>query len=125
MDLQVLREAARTLKPNGWFVLDFLNRNAVLEALIPLEEREISGGRVTIRRWVDPESDRINKQITIEQTGGNRREFRESVFLYSGDQLMRMLRTAGFDVVQTYGDYNGAEFTRRSPRLILIGAKRV
>mgnify|MGYP005835944193 CR=1 FL=1 len=124
MDLQVMREASRTLKTGGWFVLDFLNRTAVLETMVPHEEREITNGRVTIRRWVNLKADRINKQISIEQTGKNRSEFRESVFLYTDDQLIRMLQTAGLETVRIHGDYNGAEFTSRSPRLILIGHKR-
>jgi SAM-dependent methyltransferase len=125
MDVLVLREASRTLKPGGWFVLDFLNRTATLATMVPHEEREISDGRVTIRRWVDPDADRIFKEITIEQTGASLREFRESVFLYSDEQLIRMLQTAGLHPVHIYGDYNGAEFTQCSPRLILIGSKRV
>jgi SAM-dependent methyltransferase len=121
-DSQVLNECARVLLPDGDFVLDFLNAARVRRSIIPQEEIQLGGLKVTIRRRLDETAARIQKQIIIHD-GDRLREYVESVNLYSELELMHMLNSVGIRVQRKFGDYHGAEHAEDSERLILIGKK--
>ena len=51
---------------------------------------------------------------------GRRGELRHSLRLYTPAELVAMLRRAGLELEQTWGDYDGAELSLDSRRLILL-----
>lgn len=110
----------RSLRPGGWFLQDFFNVPYVVENLVR-EDREVRDhSEIHQRRWV--EDGRVNKQITI-RSNGDTQSFCESVRLYTIDDFRKMYLEAGFDLVETYGDYDGHPHTKSSPRLILHAQK--
>jgi ubiquinone/menaquinone biosynthesis C-methylase UbiE len=122
-DNQAVLEAAHTsLKPGGIFLLDYLNRDHLIENLIPRDEKPLPDGRVHNVRCLTDQCRRVEKTTTYIKNG-NKRQFRESVRLYSQPEMMRRFRAAGFVKVCSYGTFRGDEFTKDSRRLILVGKK--
>jgi hypothetical protein len=111
---------ARVLAPGGTFMLDFLNAARVREDLVPEDCREVEDRRVVqVREIIDGV---VVKRIRIEPVaGGPARHFEERVRLYSCEQLVSLLAGVGLATTARFGDYVGASYFDRSPRLILAG----
>ncbi len=121
-DKVVLQRVARALKPNGWYVLDFLNEHLVRNTLQPETRRTLGELDVLEQRMLFGE--RVVKSITLCENGITHR-FIESVRLYSQAELTAMLNAVGLCVHHYLGDYDGGAFERHaSPRLILIAQKQ-
>ena len=119
-DRNVLREISRVLSPGGVFMLDFLNAARVRADLVAEDSREVKGNRIVqFRRILE---DVVVKTIRVEPiAGGASRDFEERVRLYSPRELEALLAEVGLVTEQRFGDYEGASFVSRSPRLILAG----
>ena len=117
-NLQVVREMARVLATDARFLFDYLNVDRELEKLVERESRESPMGRVTIERWFDLQDRSFVKRITI---GAKR--YLERVRGYSLEEIASMFTSHGLVIEQAFGDFDGAEFTRTSPRLILVGKR--
>lgn len=119
-DRRVLGEVRRVLRSGGAFLLDFLNAEQVRRELVPEDVREVDGRTVRQQRWI--EEDTVVKEIEI---GGRDQEdartFQERVRLYEPEELATMLEDAGLRVRERRGDYRGAPFGDRAPRLLLAG----
>jgi SAM-dependent methyltransferase len=117
---RALAAMTTALRPGGWFLQDFLNAPQVIDTLQPSDTHTVNGVTVQQRRWI--ENDRINKRITIDQD--DRTEtYRESVRLFTLEELTALYETVGLDLVSTYGDYDGSPHTDDSPRLLLYARK--
>ncbi|MBO2532940.1 MAG: class I SAM-dependent methyltransferase [Thermoactinomycetaceae bacterium] len=117
---RVLAEIRRVLKPGGRFLIDFLNRPAVLRSLVPVSEREEDGVKIREERWI--EGDVVCKRIFVSDARGERR-YEERVKMYSRDQMEEMMRRAGLSVQQVWGDFEGNPHTERSRRMIIAGRR--
>ncbi len=123
-NFRVLEEIVRLLTPGGRFLIDFLNRDRVLDRLEPKEVQEIAGRRVEIERWYDPATRRINKRMRLDSPeGSGAKTYLESVRAYSRDEVTIGLRWAGLEVDAHFGNFQGDAFHRDSDRLILVGHK--
>jgi SAM-dependent methyltransferase len=112
-----LGEMVATLRPGGWFVIDFLNAAAVRAQLVPSETRRLDGTQVAVRRSVSADGRYVCK--TIEPAGGRR--FTERVRLFGPQEIAAMLLAAGLSVRHRFGDYDASPLTAASPRTILLG----
>ena len=111
-----LGEMVSTVRPGGWFVIDFLNPAAVRRQLIPEETIELSGSVVKVSRSVSPDGRYVCKNIRADG-----RQFRERVRLFEPEQISTMLATAGVTVRFRFGDYDAAPLTSDAARSILMG----
>jgi len=114
-----LAEMVATVRPNGWFVIDFLNAGTVRSRLVPRETRRLDGEPVEVERAVSPDGRYVCKTI---RTGHGRR-FTERVRLFGTEEIEAMLRNAGVTVRERYGDYDAGPLSSDSPRTILIGQR--
>lgn len=120
----VLEELARVCRPGGHVVIDFFNAGLVRASLEPESLRRTAAGwLVRERREIRGEPPRVEKHIRIESAGGQMQEIRESVRLYTREELEQMLARAGVPVVRRFGDYAGSPLTGLSPRVILFGRR--
>lgn len=118
---RVLRSVYDSLHPGGVYWLDFLNPCFVSRNLVPrshtrlhdhievVETRRIMGGRIV-------------KDIHF-QGGDKKKSYRESVRLFTREELENMFVSAGFRIIDGFGDYNGHKWSKRSERTILVGKK--
>jgi SAM-dependent methyltransferase len=112
-----LRQMVATLRPRGWFVIDFLNAPAVRARLVARETQRLDGAEVRVTRSVSPDERYVCK--TIETASGRR--FTERVRLFGADEIAAMLAEAGVAVRYQFGDYDASPLRADSPRTILLG----
>jgi SAM-dependent methyltransferase len=112
-----LDEMIGTVRPGGWFVIDFLNSAAVRRQLVPEETLEVAGSTVRVSRSVSPDGRYVCKSIL----GAEGRQFRERVRLFEPQQMADMLEGAGVTVQFRFGDYDAAPLMPSSPRTVLVG----
>jgi SAM-dependent methyltransferase len=114
-----LAEMVATLRPGGWFVIDFLNPDLVRRGLVPEETVTLDGAPVRMRRAVSADGRYVSK--TIETAAGRR--FTERVRLFGAEEIAAMLGGQGVAVRHRFGDYDAAPHGARSPRTILAGQR--
>lgn len=123
---RILEAIGSVLEPGGRFLIDYLNPVQVQATLVPETRTRLpDGSEVLQRRRVDQEHHRVEKDILIREPGGAERTFRESVRLYSREEMAGMIEHSGLGLDTVYGDFTtaAAPFGPGSPRMILVGRK--
>lgn len=109
------------LNKNGYFVLDYFNRDFLINNLIPSSSKEYNGLMIKEKREI--KGDRVVKSINIIKENRSKLFF-ESVRLYSKDYILERFSGFGYSLAQLFGDYNGSSFNEdKSQRLIMIFRK--
>ena len=112
-----LREMVATVRPGGWFAIDFLNPATVRARLIPCERLAVKGREVEVTRTLSSDGHHVCK--TIRTAEGRR--FVERVRLFEPDEIEAMLGGTGVTVRHRFGDYDASPMLPGSPRTILAG----
>jgi SAM-dependent methyltransferase len=119
---QVLQEMSRLLKPNGKFIIDFLNPDYVISNLVPSSERFTDGVKIEESRSIEDQY--VRKRIVIKEDLQQDRHYLEQVKLYRLPEFEVMLKQTNLRVDHVFGDYNQSPYVEASsPRLILVGHK--
>ncbi|MGH7586384.1 MAG: class I SAM-dependent methyltransferase, partial [Gemmatimonadales bacterium] len=116
---RAMAEMVATVRPGGWFVLDYLNADRVRETLVPEEDATLAGARVHIRRRLEGEGHRVVKEIGL----ADGRRFLERVRLFEPPALEDMISAAGGVVRMRFGDYKGGPLGHARPRTLLIAER--
>ena len=119
----VLGELRRVLRPDGRFLIDYLNPVHVADHLVPYSERidEETGWTIEERREIADGA--VVKRIRIAEPDGAERTYTERVRLYAREWIEDKLPRAGLRPEAVFGDYDGAAYDRdRSARLIVTGS---
>ncbi|MCK9425655.1 MAG: class I SAM-dependent methyltransferase [Ignavibacteriaceae bacterium] len=112
----------KLLSEDGIFVFDFLNAEYVKENLIPFSKNMIDDMVIEQTRKI--EGNNVVKQIVLIQNG-NRKNYRESVRLYSKKELFNALTKNNLSTEIIFGSYTGDAFNEiSSSRLILLCKKK-
>lgn len=118
-----IRTIANGLKPNGIFVIDYLNVHYSEDHLVHNEEKTINGTRYEIRRWHD-ETHFYKKIIITDSLLLQPIDYTEKVSKFSFGDLNDMLSYHGLQVQEVFGDYQlGSYDVRTKPRLIIVAKK--
>lgn len=124
-NLSVFREVARLLRPGGWFLFDYLNRDPVLDSLVAQSERRVGGQMVREERNYDSDSRILSKRVEILDDSVPVREWEERLFLFTPSEIEEGMSRAGLEVRNKYGDYGGGEFRDDSRRLIVYSLRKM
>jgi len=120
-NFKFINTAYRLLNENGFYVLDYFNKNYLLANLTAENEKLIDSKIIIEKRKVV--NDRIIKEIQIKN-GLEEQHFIESVRLYSKIEIDREFKKIGFIPVSVFGDYDGTNYDEQnSSRLILFFKK--
>jgi SAM-dependent methyltransferase len=92
-----------TVRPGGWFVIDFLNAEQVRSALVPSESMQFGTQSVAIARVISADGRFVRK--TIRMPDG--RAFEERVRLLGAAELEQMITAHGAVITARFGDYAG------------------
>ena len=118
---EVIQKAFELMNSGGWFVLDYFNKNYILNNLIPITVENIAGKRITQTREI--KNNRVEKNIII-RNGEKESHYQESVRLYSKEEVIKILERTGFEILKIFGDFDGSKFdANNSPRLIVFSKK--
>lgn len=124
-DVQALSSLHTALKPGALFLLDTMNLFWLVKNYQPRGWRESPDD--TRRLWEKREFDfltnRNHAEIICQETGGEERRQQTDHRIYSPAELAAVLRQAGFEPVQLYGEFDGQEFNFDSRRLIMISRR--
>lgn len=110
-----LGQMLSTVRPGGWFVIDFLNAEQVRSALVPLESATFGALTAEVRRSLIENGRFVRKTITMSDG----RRFEERVRLLDAPALEGMIRAHGARICERFGDYLGAPLGQ-GPRTILF-----
>ena len=120
---KVLHEIDRLLKPNGKFLIDFLNPGYVKRTLVPHSTRHDE--EHVIQEYRTIEAGFVKKQIVIQQDNEPARRYSEQVRLYDKQDFERMLSKTALHIDHVYGGYDGSPYDEQSSlRLIMTGTKK-
>ena len=108
-----------TLRPGGWFVIDFLHAATVIDALVLAERMTLAEAPVDVTRRLLEGGRFVEKTIRL----ADGRQFTERVRLFTPTELESMLHAAGTTIRCRFGDYAGAPLTAGSPRVILFAER--
>jgi len=123
-DARVLHAVCRALRPGGTFLLDTLNRDAIVGSLVPSEERRLGAKQLRVRRRISSDGRRVEKLTRISQPGSPETVYRESVRMYTCEELEHMLADAQFVNVRCYGALDGRVYTPDAPRLVVSAVRK-
>lgn len=121
-DRRVFHSIANSLKKEGFFVLDFLNENWVINTLNPNYIKTKDGIDFHIKKRIEERN--IIKDISFKDDG-KEFHFYEKVKLHTLEEIENYAKDAGFEKVKVFGDYQLREFDlESSPRCIHIFRKK-
>lgn len=121
-NVAVVTEIERVLAPGGRFLCDTFGRDYVLARLVEEENRSTAEREYRIRRWWNPDTRRVEKEIEVRRDA-SKAVFRESVRAYTAEELTTIFRGAGLAVEAAWGDFEGGPAGSDSPRLIVLARK--
>lgn len=120
-NLNILVTAFDHLVKKGYFIIDYFNSGFITRNLVKESCEDFEDEKIIQRRYI--EGNRVNKQIIIRKNDGER-YFRESVRMYTKDELFNAIQNTGFTIVNCFGDSCGKPFDlESSPRIIIIARK--
>lgn len=109
-----LGQMLATVRPGGWFAIDFLNAEQVKSSLVPRETSRLGSVTAEVHRRISADGRFVEKTIRLPDG----RSFQERVRLLGPDDLERMLVAHGAAIRGRYGDYEGSPLGQ-GPRTIL------
>ncbi len=119
-----IRTIAQSLKPSGFFVMDYLNVHYAEDHLVHQYDVEIGTVNYFITKWFD--ETHFYKKITVEDDALHEPlVYREKVAKFSLGDFTEMFAYQGLQIQEVFGDYNFGKYdVRMSPRLIMIAKKK-
>ena len=116
-----IQAAAKSMKPGGYLVIDFMNAWRAANDLIPYHLKEVDGIKFHINKKI--ENGFIYKEITFSDSGTNY-TYREEVKILYLSHFEQYMKNAELTILYTYGSYDLAAFNQeKSNRLIVIAKK--
>jgi ubiquinone/menaquinone biosynthesis C-methylase UbiE len=122
-NFETLKEVSQALKPQGKFLLEIMNREALIknfhktawyrvgENVFVLNEYELDllTGRLKVKRIIMDEKRKREKYFDIR--------------IYPLHEISSLLQNAGLKVMETYGKWDMTPYSLTSPRMAVISQK--
>jgi SAM-dependent methyltransferase len=120
-----IRTIAKSLKPGGIFVIDYLNVHYAEDHLRHNDQKNIGETGYAIQRWDD--ETHFYKKITVTDPSLTKPiAYTEKVAKFSLGDFTEMFAFQGLQVQEVFGDYHFSSYhVRNTPRMILIASKGV
>lgn len=116
-----INSAAKSIKPGGVFVLDYLNAEQACRQMKPHYEMEVEGIKFSIDKKI--ENGYFIKDIHFSDQG-KKFEFNERVQMLDLPGFEKYFKKAGLEIKSIFGSYQLTEFSKEtSDRLILVAYK--
>jgi ubiquinone/menaquinone biosynthesis C-methylase UbiE len=121
-DARALSEFRRVLRPGGRLVIETMHRDRLARIFQARRWERLPAGFLIEEGSFDQVNGIYENTMTfIPDEGTSRREFPYETRVYSATELVKMLRTAGFEDVSCYGGFDAEELTLET-RLVVVSA---
>ena len=119
-----IRTIAKSLKPGGIFVIDYLNTHYAEDHIVHTEEKLLTGTSYRILRWHD--DTHFYKKIVVDDPSlSEALAYTEKVAKFSLGDFTDMLAFQDMQVQEVFGDYHFHKYDiKKTPRLIVIAKKK-
>lgn len=121
-NLELCRRVLRALKPGGRFLVEGINKSALLTNFRPHGEDLIGGVRVVRHNRWNARTGRVASTWTMSR-GKATEQHTVSMRIFNGAEMRSLLRAAGFESIRLSGHPPLGRFTRHSRRLIAVAQK--
>jgi SAM-dependent methyltransferase len=121
--LLAIRNISQSLRPEGIFVIDYLNAGYVEDHLVKESVKKKGDSSFLISKWSD--KTHFYKKINIREPGLSERiEFTEKVARFTLDDFEKMFTANALRISEVFGDYALNPYDKKqSPRLVIIAKK--
>ncbi len=118
-----IRSIATSIKPNGIFVMDFLNVQFSTDKSVAETMQKIDSTIYKISKWSD--ENHFYKKIIVEDDAlAKSMQYTEKVAKFSLADFEKMFTKQGLKIKEVFGDYHFGKYDETvSPRLIMISQK--
>jgi SAM-dependent methyltransferase len=117
-NLRTLKAICKSLKDDGFAVIDFMNVPYVVKNLVKEEVKQVEGIEFRIKRYI--KENYIYKEITFNDKG-KEHHFTEKVRALTLEDFEKLMQEAGIYLLDIFGDYRLRKFhPEDSERLIMI-----
>ena len=119
-----IRTITQSIKPQGIFVIDYLNVQYVSDRLEPNVTIVVDEVNFYITKWEDEAN--FYKQIKISEglKAVSEHSYTERVAKFSLEDFTQMLARQQTKVIAVFGDYDLGNYdVKRSPRMIIVATK--
>lgn len=121
-NMKVLYNSYSSLKKKGLLLIDVVGKEILQRKFTERESFELDGITYIEERKVINNWSRIeNRWIMLKDN--LQKEFKLSHWIYSENELKKMLSNAGFSSVKIFGDLAGGQYDENAERLIAIALK--
>lgn len=122
-NMEVLRRLGRALKPGGRAFFDLPSRDGMMGQFQPCCVAETPAGHLRVeQRQFEPLSGLLRAVGHVFDNGA-RRDYTLTIRWYALSEFRRALEEAGLAFARVYADWEGGEFTRESPRMLVVAQK--
>ncbi len=119
-DIIALREARRVLKPTGSFLLESMHRDDVISQYAERDAWTLPDGtEVQVRRRFDPVTGISHEKLRWRR-GAEQGRKAHALRLRTATEIDALLRTAGFEEIEYFGDWTGAPLRHDSEHVIAV-----
>lgn len=123
-DQRIIDQVAKALKFNGKFVIDIINREAIIRFYKEKDWHELSDGtKILCGRKFDLVSGHNREKLIKVSKGGREETLFVTTRQYTLVELIKMCNKSGLQFTKAYGNYNEEELMINSKRCILISQK--
>jgi len=123
-DLKVLKGVTRALKPDGQFIFDSINRDYVIHSGQWQRWSMENGTAVLEERFFDFFKSRLEINHRLVNHNPKNRKLESSFRLYTLREMLGMFAKVGLTLTEVYGDFDGSQFSAKSPRMILVARRQ-
>ena len=120
---QVLKEAAKCLRPQGRFLIEMINRDGILRNFQPRMWQGLPDGFLLIETNFDPLTSRTAGRTVFISQAGQVREYPLFTRAYSVHELRTLLLESGFAQVEVYGGLDRSPFALDGLRMVAVARK--
>ncbi|MCL5430568.1 MAG: class I SAM-dependent methyltransferase [Candidatus Marsarchaeota archaeon] len=126
-NMKTVKEFARVLRPGGILVLDTHNKDPTIEKMMPIVADYLDNGMFRIVENKVRKDTWVIKTTLIKDGKNSMKKISTKITkvrLYSKEELEKMCKANGLDVLAVYGNYTVKPLTPGEYRMIFVVRKR-
>lgn len=120
----VFEAVNQSLKMNGHFILDFLNRDWIMRHFQPAYWVERKTGYYLEKRHFDNFKGRLNTENIFIKRDGQILKWETSIRAFTLQEIIKSLDQEGFSIVNIYGNLERQSYDLNTPRMLLHAIKK-